>query len=712
MRNHLHWTLLFVVGLSTAAGCDSDDSGPNVIEPVDMGVSGDQDARSIGRLPDSSHGTGGAEGADASGGGSSGGSAGGDADAAVGGQGGSGGSGPAMECSPGDRRCIAEGDPTYQYCRQDGQWAVEACSDGYVCADGSCMPDATGCTVGERVCLSGEQPGMCEPVGEWTRLEPCGESEVCVEGACQGRACAEAARNFSYLGCDYWAVELPNSALSEEGGTTADAPIGIVIANPSDDASVHVQVRGPNGQITALRDEVTVRVPRDIPEIQARYRDQTVRSQVRDGQGQIFADRLQNGDNLEIPPRGLATLLLPRTSLVEQSSSVRRQSFHIETDQPVAVYQFSPYCCNFSFSNDASILFPAATLGTDYYFLGVPTFPMDFAESSPAALVVVGTADNTEVNVDLPPGTEVLAPSGQRINRNGNRISATIGPHEVLLLQSGHPDPMTFPPVGPDLSGAHVTSSQPVALFSSHLCTFYPQMLSACDHVEEQLFPTGTWGSEFALVPTAQRGRQLQPTEVTYWKIIARDVGTQVELSVPFRDLRPLDPGAGGVRNCAEVLQNDGRTLVLGAGEFCEFGTQFPVGLRASAPLMVMGIISGQESTGIEMPFGNHAGDPAIFLVPPDRQYRRDYSFLTPDTYENDFVTVVADPESQLRLDDQPVDLRNATAVPGMERVFMHIPISDGPHRLSGDRAFGILVVAFDDFVSYAFTGGLNLTKR
>ena len=35
----------------------------------------------------------------------------------------------------------------------------------------------------------------------------------------------------------------------------------------------------------------------------------------------------------------------------------------------------------------------------------------------------------------------------------------------------------------------------------------------------------------------------------------------------------------------------------------------------------------------------------------------------------------------------------------------------DGVHHMQGDRPFGIRVAAFDDFVSYAFTGSLDLRK-
>jgi hypothetical protein len=112
------------------------------------------------------------------------------------------------------------------------------------------------------------------------------------------------------------------------------------------------------------------------------------------------------------------------------------------------------------------------------------------------------------------------------------------------------------------------------------------------------------------------------------------------------------------------------------------------------------------------VPFGAHAGDPAIFLVPPDAQYRNDYAFLVPDTYFNDFVTVTLDADTSLMLDGVEVPLGDAQPIPGSTRVFKHISVSDGPHRLQANRPFGILVVAYDDFVSYAFTGGLNLRKR
>ncbi len=51
-----------------------------------------------------------------------------------------------------------------------------------------------------------------------------------------------------------------------------------------------------------------------------------------------------------------------------------------------------------------------------------------------------------------------------------------------------------------DLTGTVVTSSAPVAVWAGHPCRFVPADAYACDHLEEQMLPTSTWGDEILLV--------------------------------------------------------------------------------------------------------------------------------------------------------------------------------------------------------------------
>ncbi len=650
------------------------------------------------------------------GGGADGGGTGGMGGQGMGGMGGAGGEGG---CEPGDQRCLEEGQPAYQRCNIDREWALERCPDGELCFDEECLPDPANCEAGETICIDGQRPAECDPEEGWVEGEPCAADQRCVDGACSAVACAEAAAQRSYLGCDYVAVDLPNAALvAGDQGTTPNAPVGVVLANPDFGASAHVTVIDPMGGIAGLVPQRNVPVP-PIPEVQMLYQPQTVRSEVRDGAGQVVDQNVERADALEIPPGGIATLLLPRVAAHEVNSSVRRVAFRITTDRPVAAYQFSPYCCNYSFSNDASLLFPTSALGLDYRYLGVPSWQQPLAppgSGSPAGIAIVGTVDGTEITVELPQAGLLNPDDTGRLGINGRRVTVRIDAQEVVQLnaRNGDPfmdlDPDTFQIREPDLSGSVITATEPVAVFSTHMCTYYPQALAACDHVEEQLFPTGTWGNTFTLVPPVRRGQGVGGQEFIYWKIIARDPGTRVTLSTPFGQIGPQPPGFVGVPYCGDHLA--GQDIVLDNPQFCEFGTSAPVQITGDGPLMVMGIVSGQESTGLGQPFGAQAGDPAIFLVPPDRQYRQDYPFLTPATYAHDFLTIVADPDAQILLDDAAINLGDATPVPGTNRVFKHIEIADGQHRVAGNRPFGILVFAFDDFVSYAFTGGLNLEKR
>jgi hypothetical protein len=293
---------------------------------------------------------------------------------------------------------------------------------------------------------------------------------------------------------------------------------------------------------------------------------------------------------------------------------------------------------------------------------------------------------------------------------------ATLNQQDVLLVKAASaPANFLGSSPQPDLSGTKISSNHPVAVFSNHECANYPESLGACDHLEEQLLPTDTWGRDFNLVPVATRGRNAV-FEMTYWKIIAQNPGATITLSDTFSNIGGAGPGFAGVPDCGQMLQQDRKTLIMGAHGFCEFGAKKAFSLSSDQPMMVMGVISGQQSTGLDFNIFSqespHAGDPSIFIVPPTRQYRNSYVFLTPETYFVDYVTIVTSPNNTISLDGQVIDLNGALPINGSAQVYKYIELTDGPHILEAMQPFGITVFAYDDYVSYAFTGGLNLTKR
>ncbi len=161
--------------------------------------------------------------------------------------------------------------------------------------------------------------------------------------------------------------------------------------------------------------------------------------------------------------------------------------------------------------------------------------------------------------------------------------------------------------------------------------------------------------------------------------------------------------------------------------------------MNSTSPVQVVQVLPGSQ-TAVGFGWGKQApddsdttsdqdipieqmGDPALTLVPPSDQFRTSYTFLTPDTYERNFVNVLHRLGDDIYLDG--IEIQSSDDLERVMKVHEEpigqsdwhltiVEVSAGPHFMSnpsGD-AFGIMVYAYDRDVSYAFPGGLNLLKR
>lgn len=620
---------------------------------------------------------------------------------------------PPPECEIGESRCL-EGTPSaIQRCTTEQQWEIAPCEAETECQLDRCLPDR--CVEGTRECLDSSRVAECQD-GGWVLAETC--DEVCAGGECMSAACANSIREQSYLGCEYVSIELPNFAASEPA---AAPPVAIVLTNPSSTEPAHVSLFNPSGELSELQSQVLLPLPMHLIDnpLPGYMSPQTITSEIRDSSGAVVEEGVLRADQLRIPPGGIGTLLLPNMSWPELGSVVEPRAYRVVSDSPVGAYQFAPYCCNYSFSNDASLLVPTSALTGNYRYLGAPAFTLTYDEDFsplelPATMAIVGVRDGTTVRLTLPERAFIQGDVSGRLSQSGGQYVATLDRQETLLIRT-QPDPLAslFNPQPPaDLTGALIEADEPVAVFSGHECTFYPHNLGKCDHLEEQLFPVETWGRQFNLIPAPERGEG-SPLEVVYWKLLASEPGTRVTLSASLQALQAGGAGSEGVPDCAQHLDPSDPSVIIIDGEgYCELNTKVAFSVSSDKPISVMGILSGQESVEIGAGYGKHLGDPAAFLAAPIRQYRADYAFLTPDTYFSDYVTIAFNEGTQITLDGEVVDTSAAQTVTGSQTRYLHVTLEDGPHQMRGTAPIGITLFAFDDFVSYAFTGGLNLTKR
>lgn len=636
-----------------------------------------------------------------------------------------------ITCEPDEIiRCTQENSPGIIQCNPSGRGTTQAsCPESSVCRDAICVN--VFCVPGTNRCDSPEQPQKCNEEGTaWVDRDVCIGGDRCEAGFCLNR-CEIADATSSYIGCEYWAAELENHLLDDGGPPETNderAPFAIVLANTSETFDAHISVYTGQDEFAQAVGARTVESTQ-FPGVDL----VTVHSEVLGPNGnRLYGPISGDIDRLILPRGSLMTLILPYRSLAFGASTLGQKAYRVESTQPVVAYQFNPICCNYSHTNDASLLLPTSALTPNYMFLSYSVLSNGNKPFS-STLTVLATEPDTQVTITLrkPKGTlpdsdqprpysELFYPfeasTDARLGGQTERgiFTVTMQPHEVLNLAGAGVAPVE------DLTGALIEASAPLAVFGGHTCAYAPFASPACDHLESQLFPLETWGQRFMMAPLKlrQSSNQAENTrEGTYWKFVARENYTEINVGIDINRPNVLGPADEGVQPCSEFASTPDAartgTFELNAGETCEFGTRELFVAEASHPIMIGAFLSGQNSVTNNADWGSHAGDPSFYIVPPEEQYRSSYAFLTPATYFQSYVTVTTYPGNQITLDGAPVDLEAADYAFNSERgvIRAHIPVDPGPHTIKGQFPFGIVVYGYDDYVSYTYTGGLNFKK-
>jgi hypothetical protein len=580
-------------------------------------------------------------------------------------------------CTPGELAC--DGYVHFR-CADDGR----AREDEQVCAGG--CDAATGCvecTPGAFRC-DGSISTVCDAQHRWRQVRDCGEWGVACGGAgfCDD-ACGAAEASRSNVGCEYWPVPLANTA--ELSPATFD--YRVVVANPNDTvANVRVTRNGAD-VFTGTVD------PHGLREITLPWID-----------GQSFG----------IPEGSWSSFV------------VAGGAYRLTSDVPVIASQFNPFEYSvgsaFSYTNDATLLYPSHVLTGDY--VGVSWYPLSRRTGTtggggggglssiryPGYIALVGTSPE-------PTRVQVMARGAIAADAGGRFPETRAGGSFVFMLQrgevahiaaavppecaAGRPgfvedrECTTIPFLGEqcdvfqtcreeeyDLSGTRIIADHPIAMFGGHVCAYVPTNAEACDHLEVQVPPMQSWGRSFVSAPMGDGST----SGVNIVRVLPAFDDTTITVSPP----------QGGT---------SGGTI--SPGSFLEFDASGPFEVTGSSAVLVAQYLRGQYATEPAAA----RGDPALTVLVPDEQYRSDYTFILPSSYNTatngqNHLLIVRPPGLALMLDGAPVTASFATI--GAREVGV-VLVPGGTHSITAEDPFGVIAYGLGSFTSYATPAGLNL---
>ena len=507
------------------------------------------------------------------------------------------------------------------------------------------------------------------------------------------QTCDQAAKAGSYIGCEYW----PTITMNPLVDPVFDFAVDIVNVGP---VAASVKVDGPQG----TSEETTV-ASGEISKIYLPW-----------------VDALKGSEDTAMT-----------------SGLVRGGAFHLVSDQPVVVYQFNAieyapqggpagkkWDCTpredgndcFSYTNDASLLFPTSALSTSYRLSGFPAVQ----GGGPGFVSVTAAQDDTTVTVKLGSIAGTLASTDGKVKAQsggGSSVKYTLSAGDVLQLASAP---------GKDLSGSLVGSDKPVQVISGHSCANVPTDFGACDHLEEVVLPAEALGKRYVVatptppVAKAAAGHvvrfvgNVDGTKLTYSPSrppgcpTTLDAGEVAECNDPSGDLdflgQPMD--ATSIVKKSFVVEGDNEFSVSTylVGQFYLYFSDMQRCALILDPDQQADCIKNDSSGKAR------TGDPSQTLVLPSEQFRSNYVFLAPDDYQNNFLDVTMEEGTELTLDGNVVteSFETVAGTSGVVRIKLDGG-KDGAHTLSATAPVGIQVFGFGSFTSYAYPGGGDLRK-
>ncbi len=360
--------------------------------------------------------------------------------------------------------------------------------------------------------------------------------------------------------------------------------------------------------------------------------------------------------NFNVVPGVTTQIQVPFAQGATLGSGVMRQTgINVVANDTVTVFNLN-YMPN---TADATVVLPIQTVGNQYYVMAYKD-GQTFSEKS--EFLIVGCYNNTQIEIT----PSVATISGQPANVP---FMINIDAGETYQIQSNG-----------DLTGSLVRSIDNgngcpnFALYAGNICTGV--QCRYCDHLNEQLYPTYTWGQEYVIPPLRTRTN-------SRYRVMAQEAGTIVNV-------------------------NGGPNINLNAGQFNQFDLPAAGFVTANKPISLAQFSKGSECD-------NTSSDPFTIMLSPTNQQLKQITFnaFTSSIITAYYLNVVTRTANTnlVRLDGTnignqfvPVPANNAWS-------YAQLTITQGDHTLESDSGFVAYVYGYGNDESYGYPVGANLSN-
>lgn len=678
--------------------------------------------------------------------------------------------GECRECAPNTTRCSPDGK-NVQTCQKTSdqqlswQWTNSGDNFDSTCITGVCLNtspatcQAPECIPGTTRCNTNPAlQDVCSATGSWSPLT-CSSvlsspNAVCQNGVCVDE-CADAVQQKSYFGCEYWTAVQDNSVSpifkgnTASGQGTADSEFAFAIANRSftpATVKIYRMVNNAEQLLKTVTVDAKSAPTKGLNVVKVPWQSiGTVNDQTSVTGKQRWAYRITSTRPVTVYQFSPLTAELKNQTVTTTQTCL----FSFECLEYANGTCTSGACRytgvnEFSYSNDASLLLPAHILGTQYVAVSHEHMVWANNTSSPPTtdfashLTIVGTQNGT--NVTVKSNAKTIAGGGILAFAKGQTQTFTLNSYDVLQIAtanlgtayaecSSNPYPTQAGKqqcrVDNDLTGSVVSSDKPIAVFGGSACSVMSNSAAACDHLEEQVFPFSTWGKTFAVKKSHPvrlttggfaSAAQMSPD---YYKVVASCSTTAASTPCPTGTLITFNvpPSAADILVPSQTRCLSGsiasNTCRLAGGSYIEFRSKADFTVAGDFPIAVAQTFAGQSATA-----GNAAqGDPSLILLPPVEQWRAEYTVQAAPGLKDNFIAISIDKTKVASVTVDGINVTGWSNIGTTAYQTVNWPVSVGVHTINvaplpGQTKVpgaGVVVYGFDAYVSYGYTGGLDL---